>query len=77
MASLKKCMCSVFDVGGQRNERRKWIHCFDNVNSVISIIAISEFDQTLQEDPSTVLSIFTYKLNNEPHRGGQKSVDGA
>lgn len=24
-------MYSVVDVGGQRNERRKWIHCFDNV----------------------------------------------
>jgi hypothetical protein len=44
----------VFDVGGQRNERRKWIHCFDKVNSVIFIIAISEFDQVLLEDNTTV-----------------------
>ena len=21
----------MFDVGGQRNERKKWIHCFENV----------------------------------------------
>jgi hypothetical protein len=39
-------MFSVFDVGGQRSERRKWIHCFDNVDAIIFIIAISEFDQT-------------------------------
>ncbi|KAF7634927.1 hypothetical protein Mgra_00005671 [Meloidogyne graminicola] len=43
----------VFDVGGQRNERRKWIHCFDNVQAIIFITAISEFDQQLEEDEST------------------------
>ena len=36
---------TMFDVGGQRNERRKWIHCFDNVTAVIFVTAISEFDQ--------------------------------
>lgn len=37
------------DVGGQRNERRKWIHCFQDVTSVIFIAAISEYDQVLYE----------------------------
>ena len=36
---------TMFDVGGQRNERRKWIHCFDNVTAVIFVTAISEYDQ--------------------------------
>ncbi|CAK5089923.1 unnamed protein product [Meloidogyne enterolobii] len=44
----------VFDVGGQRNERRKWIHCFDNVQAIIFVAAVSEFDQTLEEDENTV-----------------------
>ena len=39
-----------FDVGGQRNERRKWIHCFDNVHAVVFVASLSEFDQTLYED---------------------------
>ena len=39
----------MFDVGGQRNERRKWIHCFDNVTACIFVTAISEFDQKLYE----------------------------
>ncbi|KAH7706269.1 ODR-3 protein, partial [Aphelenchoides avenae] len=43
----------VFDVGGQRSERRKWIHCFDNVESIIFISAISEYDQVLFEDETT------------------------
>ncbi|ETN72015.1 hypothetical protein NECAME_19057, partial [Necator americanus] len=47
------CRQRVFDVGGQRSERRKWIHCFDNVESIIFITAISEYDQVLFEDETT------------------------
>lgn len=35
----------VFDVGGQRSERKKWIHCFEGVQCLIFIVAISEYDQ--------------------------------
>jgi hypothetical protein len=44
----------VFDVGGQRSERKKWIHCFENINALIFIVAVSEYDQLLLEDESTV-----------------------
>lgn len=40
----------MYDVGGQRNERRKWIHCFDEVTAVIFVAAISEYDQLMYED---------------------------
>ncbi|KAK1414125.1 hypothetical protein QVD17_29866 [Tagetes erecta] len=40
----------LFDVGGQRNERRKWIHLFEGVRTVIFCAAISEYDRTLFED---------------------------
>lgn len=43
----------MFDVGGQRNERKKWIHAFDSVTAVIFVAAISEYDQVLYEDSST------------------------
>ena len=43
----------MFDVGGQRNERKKWIHCFENVSCLVFVAAISEYDQTLFEDEST------------------------
>lgn len=39
----------MVDVGGQRSERRKWIHCFENVTSVMFLAAVSEYDQTLHE----------------------------
>jgi len=42
----------MYDVGGQRNERKKWIHCFDLVTAVIFVAAISEYDQVLYEDSS-------------------------
>ncbi|KAJ8750719.1 hypothetical protein K2173_015900 [Erythroxylum novogranatense] len=42
----------LFDVGGQRNERRKWIHLFEGVTAVIFCAAISDYDQALFEDES-------------------------
>lgn len=35
----------MFDVGGQRNERKKWIHCFESVTALLFVAAISEYDQ--------------------------------
>jgi len=40
----------LYDVGGQRNERKKWIHLFDAVTSVIFVAAVNEYDQVLYED---------------------------
>lgn len=40
----------MFDVGGQRSERKKWIHCFENVTAIVFLVAISEYDQLLFED---------------------------
>lgn len=40
----------LFDVGGQRSERKKWIHCFENVTAIVFLVAISEYDQVLVED---------------------------
>ena len=39
----------IVDVGGQRSERRKWIHCFEDVASIIFLTALSEYDQILFE----------------------------
>uniref|UniRef100_A0A1I7ZZC8 G-protein alpha subunit n=1 Tax=Steinernema glaseri TaxID=37863 RepID=A0A1I7ZZC8_9BILA len=52
----------VFDVGGQRSERKKWIHCFEDVNSVIFICAISEYDEVLFEDETTNRMVESLRL---------------
>ncbi|KAL7553139.1 hypothetical protein ACHAWF_016404 [Thalassiosira exigua] len=59
----------MYDVGGQRSERRKWIDCFDQVTAVIFVAALSEFDQTLAEAKRTnrmveALELFRSVCNN-------------
>lgn len=44
----------MFDVGGQRSERKKWIHCFENVTAILFVVAISGYDQRLVEDKDAV-----------------------
>ncbi len=47
----KEALFHMFDVGGQRNERRKWIHLFENVTAVCFVASLSAYDQYLYEDP--------------------------
>ncbi|XP_053393377.1 guanine nucleotide-binding protein G(o) subunit alpha-like isoform X1 [Mercenaria mercenaria] len=49
---MKGCVFRLFDVGGQRSERRKWIQCFDDVKSVLYVSALSAYDMCLLEDAS-------------------------
>jgi len=41
---------SMVDVGGRRSERRKWIHCFQDVTSILFIVSLSGYDRCLAED---------------------------
>eukprot|EP00092_Neocalanus_flemingeri_P029268 GFUD01031776.1.p1 GENE.GFUD01031776.1~~GFUD01031776.1.p1 ORF type:complete len:394 (+),score=93.50 GFUD01031776.1:177-1358(+) len=42
----------LVDVGGQRSERKKWIHCFEDVSSIIFIASLAEYNLHLVEDAS-------------------------
>jgi G-protein alpha subunit len=42
------------DVGGQRSERRKWIHCFQDVTSILFLVSLSGYDQCMVEERSMV-----------------------
>ncbi|XP_015279619.1 PREDICTED: guanine nucleotide-binding protein G(t) subunit alpha-3 [Gekko japonicus] len=48
--SFKDLHFRMFDVGGQRSERKKWIHCFEGVTCIIFCAALSAYDMVLVED---------------------------
>ncbi|VDM53309.1 unnamed protein product, partial [Angiostrongylus costaricensis] len=60
----------LFDIGGQRIDRRKWATMYDGIDAIFFCIAISEYDQVMVEDPETnrlqdSLSLLE-KISNEP-----------
>lgn len=63
--NIRNVTFRMFDVGGQRNERRKWIHCFEDVTAVIFVAAISEYDQVLFEDATQNRLIEAFSLFEE------------
>ncbi|KAF9245430.1 guanine nucleotide binding protein, alpha subunit [Melanogaster broomeanus] len=50
--TMDQLQVHMFDVGGQRLERKKWIHCFESVTTIIFCAALSEYDQVLLEEKS-------------------------
>lgn len=40
----------MVDVGGQRSERKKWAHCFEDVTAIIFVVAMDGYDLKLYED---------------------------
>jgi len=60
----------MVDVGGQRNERKKWIHCFSEVTAILFVVGMSEYDMVLFEDAKTnrmheALNVFEDVVNNK------------
>ena len=39
----KNLLFRMFDAGGQRSERKKWIHCFDEVQAIIFCVGKLDF----------------------------------
>lgn len=56
----------MMDVGGQRSERRKWIHCFEQlITAIVFCAALSCYDQVLREDDQTNAMEDTMQLFEE------------
>lgn len=51
---FKGLLFRIFDVGGQRSERKKWIHCFEDVTAIVFCVALSAYDLLLAEDDEVV-----------------------
>mmetsp|Transcript_67426 Transcript_67426/g.60562 ORF Transcript_67426/g.60562 Transcript_67426/m.60562 type:complete len:415 (+) Transcript_67426:104-1348(+) len=62
---IKDSFFNIYDVGGQRNERKKWIHSFENVTAVIYVAALSHFDAVCFEDESQNAMHESISLFNE------------
>ncbi|EDS28560.1 GTP-binding protein (I) alpha subunit [Culex quinquefasciatus] len=60
--SFKGIHFKMFDVGGQRSERKKWIHCFEGVTAIIFCVALSGYDLVLAEDEEMNRMIESMKL---------------
>lgn len=54
MIDVKSHKLHMLDVGGQKSERRKWIHCFQEVTSILFLVSLSGYDQCLVEDKDAV-----------------------
>ncbi|XP_067934688.1 guanine nucleotide-binding protein G(o) subunit alpha-like isoform X2 [Watersipora subatra] len=59
----------MFDVGGQRSERKKWIQFFDDAKAVLYVVALSGYDMYLHEDTTVKrldesLRLFSSICNN-------------
>jgi hypothetical protein len=56
----------MYDVGNQKNNQRKWIHCFDEITGIIFVVDLSEYDRnvTLKADPSSTNSLNPSSLEN-------------
>lgn len=52
--TFKELTFKMVDVGGQRSERKKWIHCFEGVTAIIFCVELSGYDLKLYEDNQTV-----------------------
>jgi len=53
MFKFKNLSFELIDVGGARSERKKRVHCFQNVTAIIFCVGMSEYDQVLAEDEET------------------------
>jgi len=52
--SIQGSNFKLVDVGGQRNERKKWIHCFEGVSAIVFVVSLNEYDLKCYEDDSTM-----------------------
>ena len=47
---MRDMIVRLFDVGGQRSERRKWASCFENVTSILFLMSLSDYNACIIED---------------------------
>jgi GTPase SAR1 family protein len=59
----------IYDVGGQKTERKKWLSHFDKVQSVLFLVPMGDYDQFMFEDKTVnrlqdAMDLFTEVIKN-------------
>jgi GTPase SAR1 family protein len=49
---IGKFTWNLIDVGGQRAERRKWVHYYEGAVAMLYVASLDDFDAVLPEDPT-------------------------
>merc|ERR1712013_482986 len=67
--SIQNARLNVFDVGGQKSERKKWLALFADVKAVIFVVALSSYNEVMYEDSrcnymDDALEIFEETMNH-------------
>ncbi|XP_053207053.1 guanine nucleotide-binding protein G(i) subunit alpha-1-like [Panonychus citri] len=60
--TFKGLKFKMVDVGGQRSERKKWIHCFEGVTAIIFCVSLAGYDLVLAEDEEVNRMVESMKL---------------
>ncbi|KAK0735956.1 guanine nucleotide binding protein, alpha subunit [Apiosordaria backusii] len=64
-----KIQYCVYDVGGTRSQRKKWIHAFENVDIILFQAPLGDYDKPLREDEDALnmaesLTLFESLVNS-------------
>ena len=65
----------IVDVGGQRSERKKWIHCFEDLTAILFFVALSAYVLGLREEQATASE--RERCNGRRRRGADREGERA
>jgi guanine nucleotide-binding protein subunit alpha len=70
VVTISKVPIHMFDVSGLKHHRKKWLSYFDIVHTILFVVSLSSYDQTMIEDPTVnrmvdSLVLFEDICNNE------------
>jgi len=59
---IKNINTQLTDVGGQKSERSRWQKCFTNVDYLLFVVSLSDFDQVMFEEEGTSRTVDSMNL---------------
>ena len=71
--AIKDRKYHIFDVGGQKSERKKWYRYVDDVKAVVFVVSLACYNEVMYEDQTKncmvdALDLFSETVNNKQFR---------